>query len=210
MSAQWVAAGEGAMLVVLIAVCAVIWRVDMRRMIIPDSASLILLASGLLYSWLAAGAPATGGFTRIFPVEACVSASALGLGFFFFSQGMSLALRREALGLGDVKTAFGVGAWMSLEYTLLYVLVTSAVSLTTFVWIVTVRFFRPMRGRPDAPAGAGRWARFKAAARKRVRPPRAFPYGPAMAAALVVVVIAERADLLFGPMGLGPVFAAMP
>lgn len=209
MNTFWLAALEGALMVCLVATAGVVWRVDMRRLIIPDSCGLILLASGLLHAWVRLGAPAAGGFWASLPEQAMVGACVFGYGFLALRFVFSNLFGQEALGLGDVKLAFGVGAWIGAPYFLLYLLATSAVALVTYATITLGRMRRPMHGRPDAPAGSGWIARLRAWGAKRVRPPRAFPYGPAMAAGLVVVVAAEKAGLLGGYLGLAPVWALL-
>jgi prepilin signal peptidase PulO-like enzyme (type II secretory pathway) len=202
----WLAGLEGALTAGLLALCLIVHRVDLRRMIIPDSVGLLLLLTGLLHAWVIAGAPVSGGAWQVIPESAVLGACLFGWGFFLLRTLFSWLFGTEALGLGDVKLAFGAGAWLGGSLFLPYLLASSLAALVIWLLITLGRLGRPLHARPG-PDGPGARAWLAAWCRQRLRPPRAFPYGPAMAIGLAGLVLAGKAGLLTGLFGLDVVWS---
>lgn len=147
LAADWRAA---IVLTALCAVCALIAEIDRRSFIIPDPlvVALFILAAiaplGITWPEALAGALTLGGLL-------------LGVRFWFERMG-----RAEALGLGDVKLAAGMGALLGPQHGLLAVALAGVATLM----VATPAFAR---------GGAGRESRI--------------PFGIGLATALAVMAV---------------------
>jgi leader peptidase (prepilin peptidase)/N-methyltransferase len=109
-------------------------EVDARTYLLPDIVTLSGIASGILAAsalnpfepWLSAGA-------------AIARAVATAAALFLVRWGYGRIRGREGLGLGDVKLAAAIGAWLPLA------LIPVCFALATFAALVTVVFAR-LRG----------------------------------------------------------------
>jgi leader peptidase (prepilin peptidase)/N-methyltransferase len=84
--------------------------IDARTYLIPDLVSLGALAGGLLVAFVLAPADPWASLAA-----AAVRAAATALCVFLVRLGYGRLRGREGLGLGDVKLAGAVGAWLPLE-----------------------------------------------------------------------------------------------
>lgn len=107
---------------------------DMRRLRIPDAASLTLIAAGLACTALHGD------------VVAAAVGAVCGYGFMVAVERLYLRLRgRDGLGRGDAKLFAGAGAWVGWQLLPMVLLIGAGAGLV----------FALARGRPDAPVPFG-------------------------------------------------------
>lgn len=79
--------------------------IDQRHFLLPDVLVFALLLSGLTFSEMAFG----------LPIQASLAGMGVGFAFFWVVRWAgSVILKREAMGLGDVKLLAAIGAWVGL------------------------------------------------------------------------------------------------
>ncbi len=104
------------LLLLALAVC------DAETLLLPDTLTLPLLGLGILYRASAGfldgvkyGVPAAWHSAFALGLRATISAVATALGFLVLRYLYWLLRRRQGLGLGDVKLAAGIAAWLGLR-----------------------------------------------------------------------------------------------
>jgi leader peptidase (prepilin peptidase) / N-methyltransferase len=131
--------------------------IDLHYKIIPDSLNLTIAVLGLgtlLMNAIAAASPATFFIEHIGP--AFGGLFLYGAGSFALRQGMMLALKKEALGLGDVKFFAAAGFWLGHALEPLALLLTVAGCCGVIVSLV----WKKTRGEAEAPFGPSLIAAF--------------------------------------------------
>lgn len=146
--------------------------IDFRFRIIPDGLNLSLLAIGIAV--LFAGAFATGNPPRFVTEEGALAVAGMavyGLGALALRAGGQAVLKREPLGLGDVKFFAAAGFWLGP-------------GLEKIAWFMIV-------------AGASGIA--LALLWKRVTGEREFPFGPSLLLAFAVLLFAAPPSFIVFP-----------
>lgn len=128
-------------LVVLIALAII----DHVTGYLPDSFTLALLASGILFN--------IGGYLHITPPQlsepiASIVGAIAGYGFFWIANQIAIALKGvDGLGMGDAKLLAAMGAWFGPLYLVYVVAIASSTSLI-------IPLLKWLRGQGDASATA--------------------------------------------------------
>lgn len=94
---------KGVALAALLFVLAMLAAIDLATLLLPDAMTIPLVVVGLLVNVSA----------TIVPLRDAVLGTAIGfLGFWLLYWSIRLVSRREGMGLGDVKLACALGAWL--------------------------------------------------------------------------------------------------
>ncbi len=153
----------------LACVLAAMTDIDFRFKIIPDELNIAVFALGVLA--LIAGAFMTGDgpdFVTEKGADALGGMLIYGLGSLALRQGAAYVLKREPMGLGDVKFFAAAGFWLgsSIETLAWYLMVSGALGVAiAVVW-------------------------------KKVAKEAEFPFGPALIAAYVIMLFAAPTAFL--------------
>ena len=120
---------------------------DLEERILPDEFTLGGLVLALVFAAVAPGRIGLIGFflprdwnPRLSSVvESAISAALAGGLFWAIRQGYSAVRKREGMGLGDVKMAAMLGAFLGFEWTLMTVMVGSALGLVASLIFIVVK-----------------------------------------------------------------------
>lgn len=115
---------------VLLALVAWISIVDLRRLVIPDTANLLLAVTGLAYGYLASGT---------FPWPSVAGALFLFLLLFLVRLMHSRIRGKVGLGLGDVKLGGAAGLWLQPLDLPLLMLLASLSAIAGIIIVHTIR-----------------------------------------------------------------------
>lgn len=126
----------------LILVLAVITVIDLRSMIIPNSANVVLLLLGLIAQILV---------LKNDPGLALIGPLVLGGLFWMVRHFHSQATGRIGLGLGDVKMAGAAGAWIGVSAIPSFLLFSSISALFAAVSLRHFRAYGPDQRIPFGP-----------------------------------------------------------
>lgn len=126
----------------LILVLAVITVIDVRHMIIPNSANVALLSLGLIAQALV---------LKSDPRLMLVGPLVLGGLFWLVRHFHSQATGRLGLGLGDVKMAGAAGAWIGLTAIPSFLLFSSVSALFAAISLRLFRAYSPDQRIPFGP-----------------------------------------------------------
>jgi leader peptidase (prepilin peptidase) / N-methyltransferase len=110
---------------VLVSVLTVIFLIDVDRKIIPDQLSLTGIPLGLLLSVVVWLVPLSGRFPVQTPLEALLGIATGYLILWVIRWGGSIAFRKEAMGMGDLKLLAMLGGFIGWESALYTVVLSS-------------------------------------------------------------------------------------
>lgn len=148
----------------LVPICVI----DFRHHLLPDSVSIGGIVFGLLVSLFPGG---------LSPLWSLVSAAVAGGGLFLFAKLVAKALKKDAMGFGDVKLLAGYGAIMGAPLAVETLILASFAGVCV---MLPLRFFKKNALSLEGEASAGE-----------------FPFGPFLALSAPIVFLFGGAFLEF-------------
>ena len=102
----WGYNAHGIVVIATIPFLLALFVIDLRHFILPNQLNVLLVVFGVIYHFFSGGASSA--------LSAIVAGLCWGAGAFIVGALMKLALKKEALGLGDVKFFVVCGVWLPL------------------------------------------------------------------------------------------------
>ena len=126
----------------------VISVIDFNHKIIPDSLSLILLISGLIYSFIFSSQSVTSFFIE--PVDS-ISGIFMGYCLLFIIYKIHFTLTgKEGLGFGDIKLLAALGAWIGWKLIPLVLFLAAVFGL---IYALSIMFIKKININESIPFG---------------------------------------------------------
>ncbi len=154
----------GALAVVLVVLVMLIIVIDWENFIIPDKLVIILFLVGLVWRWQVEG-------TWLAPLLGLGAGVMLFLTAFLAAFIVERINETESLGGGDLKLLFAAGPWVGFQILPLLLILSGVFGI--LFYLLWRKINLPAKQSADVPFGA-------------------FPYGPAICAAMLACVLLEQ------------------